>query len=159
MIVVYLIGVADAGKSTLIRMLIKRQEHAHEMSDVQNFLAPVPGSVQHSNEPTTGDVHLYCDPASWVGQRPLLYADCEGLEGGEAVPYGAKLRSEGHKSKEKARKVLRGVTRELPWMSGEMGTRNFAVTNLYPRLLYTFSDVVVFVVRNEKYKIYQQPSH
>lgn len=67
------------------------------------------------------------------------------------MPYGAKIRMESYK-KDKARMRFPGVTRDLPWMSGDVkGTRNFAVTNLYPRLLYTFSDVVVFVVRNEKY--------
>ena len=43
-----------------------------------------------------------------------------------------------------------GYTRQIAWAHGPMRQRQFIVENLYPRLLYTFSDVVVLVIRNAK---------
>ncbi len=44
------------------------------------------------------------------------------------------------------------VRRELSWaISPEKITREFFVQNLYPRLLYAFSDIIVFVVGNQRY--------
>ncbi|UPX14192.1 uncharacterized protein EKO05_0004682 [Ascochyta rabiei] len=41
--------------------------------------------------------------------------------------------------------------RELGWAdTNSLRSREFAVTNLYPRLLYTFSDVIVFVLKNPR---------
>jgi hypothetical protein len=41
--------------------------------------------------------------------------------------------------------------REITWATtSEKQTREFAVTQLYPRLLYTFSDVVVFALKNPR---------
>ncbi|KAK5051360.1 hypothetical protein LTR84_003012 [Exophiala bonariae] len=45
-------------------------------------------------------------------------------------------------------KNTRGFTRPIKWASGENSDRQFIVENLYPRLLYTFSDVIVHVMRN-----------
>ena len=48
-------------------------------------------------------------------------------------------------------KTYRGTTREIMWASDkEKKSRQFVVENLYPRLLYTFSDIVVLVMRNAK---------
>ena len=48
-------------------------------------------------------------------------------------------------------KVYRGVTRKITWAQDrEKRSRQFIVENLYPRLLYTFSDIVVLVMRNPK---------
>ena len=48
-------------------------------------------------------------------------------------------------------KVYRGVTRQITWAQDrDKGSRQFIVENLYPRLLYTFSDIVVLVMRNPK---------
>jgi len=114
--------------------------------------------------PTSGDVHLYSDPATCLGPLPLLYADCEGLEGGENTPLGARHRdtdspvtqkraesyTDSHVRK-KRHKIIRGSPRDIAWAnSPEKQKRQYAVTELYPRLLYTFSDVIVFVLRNPK---------
>jgi energy-coupling factor transporter ATP-binding protein EcfA2 len=48
-------------------------------------------------------------------------------------------------------KVYRGVTRNITWAQDrDRRSRQFIVENLYPRLLYTFSDIVVLVMRNPK---------
>jgi hypothetical protein len=43
-------------------------------------------------------------------------------------------------------------TRELVWASEDASrrTRNFAVANLYPRLLFSFSDTIIFVLKNPR---------
>lgn len=48
-------------------------------------------------------------------------------------------------------KSFRGFTRPLRWATGDKRNRQYIVENLYPRLLYTFSDAVVLVMRNAKY--------
>ena len=48
-------------------------------------------------------------------------------------------------------KVYRGVTRQITWAQDrDRRSRQFIVEHLYPRLLYTFSDIVVLVMRNPK---------
>jgi hypothetical protein len=42
-------------------------------------------------KPTSSDVHLYCDPDTLDSPRPLLFADCEGLMGGDQEPAGSFL--------------------------------------------------------------------
>ena len=49
------------------------------------FSSPLVGSV-NDNIPVSADVHLYADPHTILNDTPLLYADCEGLEGGESPP-------------------------------------------------------------------------
>jgi hypothetical protein len=116
--------------------------------------------------PTSGDVHLYADPATFQSHRPMLYADCEGLDAGETVPFAIHSMEQlqisepssnaGPHAGTKARRSLRrkpfeGEEVKVQW-SAELQTnsRDYAVRHLYPRLLYTFSDVVVFVLRNPK---------
>ena len=49
------------------------------------------------------------------------------------------------------RKSKRNDARKLEWaIDDEKKQRGYAVTELYPRLLYTFSDTVVFVIRNPR---------
>ncbi|KAI1736759.1 FabD/lysophospholipase-like protein [Xylaria scruposa] len=183
------IGQTGAGKSTLIKMLIDRL--AMTLTDRD---APFPSPVTSSNNdrvPTTGDVHLYADPLSYYGKAPMLYADCEGLDGGEATPRGLRHRTKeisdyadgmhpssarnargaqrlasvaGRASpvnrglqtahtevKKKLQKCRHASQRDIAWaVTPETGRREYAVTQLYPRLLYTFSDVVVFVMRNPR---------
>ncbi|KAI0555301.1 FabD/lysophospholipase-like protein [Xylaria curta] len=152
--------------------------------------APFPSPVTSSNNdrvPTTGDVHLYADPLSYYGKTPMLYADCEGLDGGEAIPRGLRHRAKEmsdyvdrmHSSsagnaraaqlsaniadrassanrrlqtvKKKLQKCRHASQRDITWaITPETKKREYAVTQLYPRLLYTFSDVVVFVMRNPR---------
>lgn len=133
-------------------MLINR-EHSRALraqNDPTDLLpVPVPG-LAGDNVPTTGDVHLYSDPGTYCAQNPILYADCEGLTGGENTPRGmaSQLISEtAKKGKNKLRK-------RIAWSNNpKMQSREFAVSHLFPRILYTFSDVVVFVLREARYVV------
>lgn len=83
-------------------------------------------------------------------EHPILYADCEGLEGGEIEPIGTQLNKVyGTGGRTSTRRAYHGSERGITWATtAERQSRQFAVANLYPRLLYTFSDVVVFVLQN-----------
>lgn len=124
-----------------------------------SYPTPVVGSVG-KDVPTSGDVHLYLDPQTANSEAPILYADCEGLEGGERKPLGAwkdtKDRSNSYQAEsivQNFRHLQHASAREVTWATtNERRSRGFAVTNLYPRLLYTFSDVVVFVLKNPRYE-------
>jgi predicted acylesterase/phospholipase RssA len=147
------IGVTNAGKSTLIKMLVNHDIEAATAANRALFPSPVVGSVVNDTLPTSGDVHLYADPATHAEQLPILFADCEGFEGGERVPLGARSRRRAGSDPEKRDPAKAGYvhTRTIEWANTEESKqREYAVTALYPRLLYTFSDCVVFVLRNPK---------
>jgi hypothetical protein len=101
--------------------------------------------------PTTGDVHLYSDPETYYSQKPILLADCEGMTGGEQAPRGLIVREkvEGAKKGGKLKKGSKTLIRKsLAWAKdAKLQSREYAVTTLFPGILYTFSDVVVFVLR------------
>lgn len=124
------------------------------------FASPIVGTVSNDKELTSGDVHLYPDPSTYSAPAPMLYADCEGLQGGEAIPMGA---SQARKSLEvvpgpaelpKQRPILHKLAhkvRTIAWAThDERQRREYMVQQLFPRVLYTFSDNVVFVLRNAR---------
>jgi hypothetical protein len=140
------IGQTNAGKSTLIKMLIDHAQTQSNIASHQTYATPVAGSAIHSRLPTSADVHLYADPKTYCSPTPLFYADAEGLDAGEETPIGAPSRR-----RSKLHGIRGGSKRILAWAdTAESRERPFIVSELYPRLLYTFSDVVVFVLRNEK---------
>lgn len=153
------VGETGAGKSTLIKVLIELNE-----TGKRKHQTPVVGSIRHQDVPTSGDVHLYVDPKTFLSEGPILYADCEGLAGGEREPKGARSTmmkrlnggNKGHQRTNSAfdklcQNMPHSTEREILWAdTPEKQTREFAVTQLYPRLLYTFSDVVVFVLKNPR---------
>ncbi|KAF2012508.1 hypothetical protein BU24DRAFT_442957 [Aaosphaeria arxii CBS 175.79] len=160
------IGQTGAGKSTLIKMLIDQQERRDGTRN-WTFPSPVAGALSNGSVPTSGDVHLYSDPSTYAGEHPMLYADCEGLEGGENTPMAAKYRERAgndlrgkagyhHMPKDNVKRrkksnPLYSTQRDITWANSESTSkRQYAVTELYPRLLYTFSDAIVFVLRNPK---------
>jgi hypothetical protein len=141
-----------AGKSTLIKLVIDLN------TGEKMFASPVVGSVGQ-DVPTSNDVHLYLDPQTSVSNAPILYADCEGLEGGEREPIGARFRKKDKTTRparvgsfeRRIRNLQHTSEREISWADTPAKmSREFAVTHLYPRLLYTFSDVVVFVLKNPR---------
>jgi energy-coupling factor transporter ATP-binding protein EcfA2 len=155
-----------AGKSTLIKILIDKEKGGKVRSDGLSFSSPIT-SLANNNLPTSGDVHLYSDPMTYGDQCPVMYADCEGLEGGDAIPGGAMFKqkdgvamptalhtnqSHDPQFRKKLRKKVGNPQRDIAWaVDPETKRREFAVTHLYPRLLYTFSDTVVYVLKNSKY--------
>ena len=102
--------------------------------------------------PTSGDVHLYADQSTHGGTLPILYADCEGFEGGEKTPLGARANRRPHSEAGPVQpEYAQARSLAIQWANNEESRqREYAVKELYPRLLYTFSDVVVFVLRNPK---------
>lgn len=159
------IGQTGAGKSTLIKMLIDQQERRHSLHGYA-LPSPVAGTSANNSVPTSGDVHLYSDPRTYATEFPMLYADCEGLEGGENTPMAVQYRSSAstplkektkedqfskdHRKRRLVSKGLQVVQKDIKWANSDTFKRQYAVTELYPRLLYTFSDVIVFVLRNAK---------
>ena len=150
------VGQTGAGKSSLIRLLI--QSYAPEQLRPQ---VPVVGSMLHNDLPTSGDVHLYADPKTLDGTQPILYADCEGLDGGARQPMGARSRNKDVKSATPNERTQSFTThlrkqhhtseREILWATTtQTRSRDYHVRHLYPRLLYTFSDVIVFVMKNPR---------
>ena len=131
--------------------------------------------MEASNDarPTSGDVHLYADPRTYYNREPILYADCEGMEQGESVPRGAMFKhtnagpsSDQNSTQHETTKSTGGlsarrkisasskesVRRAIHWaVSSEKSTRDFFVQKLYSRILYAFSNVIVFVIRNQRY--------
>jgi len=116
--------------------------------------AGITGSIFATSE----DVHLYSDPLSAFTNRPLLYADCEGLNSGDREPIAAivrKARGNGaaadSTSNVTGRPGRNSVEREVLWARyGQEQSRQYTVDQLYPRILVPFSDAVVFVHRNAR---------
>ena len=152
------VGQAGAGKSTLIKLIIDLSTRPGREKCPERFPSPVVGISGH-DIPTSEDVHLYLDPSTAVSEAPVLYADCEGLDGGEREPLGATFRrrrerpiAQTQNIEESSFRARYSSERALVWTdSPTQRTRHFAVSNLYPRLLFTFSDVIVFVLRNPRY--------
>lgn len=150
------VGQSGAGKSSLIKLLIDLH-----LTGNKAWPTPVVGGTGVI-EPTSEDVHLYADPITAITEAPIFFADCEGLSGGEREPLSAKVRRQLKKSGRGRSELPQPISeRELGWAdTNSLRSREFAVTNLYPRLLYTFSDVIVFVLKNPRsvYPTEQSPT-
>ncbi|KAI1374503.1 hypothetical protein F4677DRAFT_426368 [Hypoxylon crocopeplum] len=153
-----------AGKSTLIKLLIGRQDPC--LLGNSNYCTPVASSI-NDHIPTTGDVHLYAEPSTFLTKTPLLLVDCEGLNGGEAMPKALRCLAQNKsgqgrlasKTSDSSLPLQSGMKKPLRYSSQRYITwanspqtqkREYTVSQLYPRILYTFSDVVVFVLRNPR---------
>jgi hypothetical protein len=151
-----------AGKSSLIKLLIDLKNRVKASPD--DFIStPIIGR-SNATLPTSADVHLYMDPESKASERPILYADCEGLEGGERNPVAANAILGSSVPKDSAslaprgsslvKSLARGIKRSIKWATRDSESyeqtskRGFAVSEMYPRIFYAFSDVIVFVLKN-----------
>ncbi|OAL40290.1 hypothetical protein AYO20_00026 [Fonsecaea nubica] len=151
------IGDTYAGKSTIVKALVSHGGLVSTEADRTSFHTPVPGSRANEGTATSEGVHLYADPEHLEVAMPILYADCEGLNAGEKVPFAVEDSSHSKRAAKesggprKVRKKMPARSVPIEWTKANdpvKGTREYAVTNLYPRFLYTFSDAIVFVQRN-----------
>lgn len=97
-------------------------------------------------------MHLFPDPLTSNSRRPYLYADCEGLEGGTGDPIVTIKESRLRKKFDRiGYKSQRFQELKIKWAKGDQACRGWMVNHLYPRVLFTFSDVVCYVTRNFRY--------
>ncbi|OAP65340.1 hypothetical protein AYL99_01312 [Fonsecaea erecta] len=137
------VGNTGAGKSSLINLLITLNQPGS-----REYPKPVVGNPSNP-QPTSSDVHLYQDPASADSQTPILFADSEGLCGGNNKPRSQVLQEEEDITIRAIVKVIYKKARRLFWLDqAATQPREYVVKNLYSRILYAFSDVVVFVMEN-----------
>ncbi|KAK4446666.1 acyl transferase/acyl hydrolase/lysophospholipase [Podospora aff. communis PSN243] len=149
------VGQTGAGKSSLVKLLVDLASNDKQTI----YSTPVIGS-RTDHLPTSEDVHLYLDPRTESTNRPILLADCEGLDGGDREPVGARLKPRFRQEDEqrarnddnffKRKRVVYACPLQWSVEGGKARSRGFAVTQVYPRLLYAFSDVVVFVLMNHR---------
>jgi len=78
--------------------------------------APVIGTPGDSF-PTSAHVHLYLDPQTLETASPMLFADCEGLNGGEKKPKTLNLGSLATLDEEAqpSRDFHRSPPKDIPW--------------------------------------------
>ncbi|OAQ58750.1 ABC transporter domain-containing protein [Pochonia chlamydosporia 170] len=160
------IGTTGSGKSTLIKALLTVRPAENEaIEQDRHFPTPVPGLADGS--PNSADVHLYADGSTLDSQTPFLFADCEGLDGGDSQPLSAKIKKKmsengvawydyvrqlGNRSGSTEERTFRSVG-ETPLRSTNTETvesmpgRTYAVRDLYPRMLYSFSEIICFVTQ------------
>ncbi|KAM3087081.1 hypothetical protein ACMFMG_001191 [Clarireedia jacksonii] len=158
------VGQTGSGKSTLIRLLTNAGNHESPDEHSSPLATPVIGRSD-CEVPTSADVHLYSDPTTIHSSRPILFADCEGFEGGERNPVAyAGLESgsgthhlrQGLTRTNPVSRIVHFTQRALLWASRNAlgyettGKRQYAVAEMYPRIFHVFSDVVVFVLNNPK---------
>ena len=105
--------------------------------------APIAGSSTGKSKgtSTSAEVNLYREPYTFGSETPILYADCECLDGGE--PVCSKHQKDWS---DYGRSYIMAFTHS----SGESMDRTTAVNTLYPRFLYIFSDVVCMVTSNPR---------
>lgn len=104
-----------------------------------------------SYQSTSSNVHLYADPQTYLTQSPILYAECEDIDGDEIPtemeksPAGASASSEplSHASQSLELGSHDIIWSKIPWKAGAWNRKEITRI-LFPRILYIFSDVVVF---------------
>ncbi|PHH77916.1 hypothetical protein CDD80_7598 [Ophiocordyceps camponoti-rufipedis] len=141
------VGETGCGKSTLISLLIKFSKS--RVSSM--FRTPIVGESGSRNS-TSSNVHLYADPATFLKKHPILYADCEGMDGDEVPAELSKNGQHQASSDSAGEKLIQFNPQKIDWQDatkdGETVSRRRITKTLFPRILYIFSDVVVYIVHN-----------
>jgi len=147
------IGGTGSGKSTLIKSLIRLDGSNHVTSGLA--MEPIPSSqaTTAALSSTSSDIHLYLDPLTAGDEEPLLLADSEGLDGGDPISLraldGEEMRQDDG---EPAAAILRNYKLgNIDWATGHKRDRSYIIGHLYPRFLYTFSDVICFVTEKSRF--------
>lgn len=126
----------------------------------RTFDTPVVGRLDDELTSTSENVHLYFDSKSFSSRCPILYADCEDIQNDDSLSKIVEGRSEfWSKSlnvqydKGKVKAIRNFADRSLYWIKSDhvKKRRSYSVRNLFSRILYTFSDVIVFVLRAQKW--------
>ncbi|EGX50997.1 hypothetical protein AOL_s00054g733 [Orbilia oligospora ATCC 24927] len=86
---------------------------------------------------TTGEVNLYADPSTIGTSTPLFLADCEGI-GGDVASVASSYQTKWY--------GLDGKSNQKVYYFGDQIDRKQVIKDIYPRLLYIFSDVICYVV-------------
>lgn len=63
-------------------------------SESQAIRTPVAANKALLGQPTSANVHLYADPITIHTDNPFLFADCEGLNGGNDSPAAVVVQEE-----------------------------------------------------------------
>ena len=175
------IGETGSGKSSLVRALVKvcplplsvttitirpPMQSLISMSCIQIMQVkthcgaskpvqtPVVSDMAEAHNPTSSDVHLFSDPATRMTTRPLLFADCEGLNGGTKDPQAVVSVTGAGRNLRRAFRRMRNRRLKIVCMKADQRSRAWIVKDLYPRILFTFSDLVCYVTRNLRYALY-----
>jgi hypothetical protein len=109
-------------------------------SEIGSIEAPIIGS--DATTPTSSDVHLFHGRSTSDPDRPLFYIDCEGMRGGNNPTTTEKI----HR-KPRIRPLH---DYEIDYLSPDKCSKSWMVNNLYPRILFTFSDVVIYVTKESR---------
>ncbi|KAK6509161.1 hypothetical protein TWF481_003922 [Arthrobotrys musiformis] len=134
------VGITGAGKSLLIQYLISLGKMENETGS-NEFQIPVTGSSSQL-DPTTGEVNLYADPSTFGTSAPIFLADCEGIGGG--ISMANDYQKKWHDVKNHGRAVFQ--------LEHRISDKE-VLEDLYPRLLYIFSDVVCYVVSEKSWPL------
>lgn len=127
---------------------------------------PVPQgglSQQEADYSISADVHLYADPRTLQTPSPILFADCEGLDGSSGLLPVAENTWKTASSTVKG-SVLGLGERYQPRFrkiqtqpNGEGGSTNkreilsnrrYVAESIYPQILYSVSDTIIYVAKD-----------
>ena len=129
------------------------QVKSHRGDASKPVQTPVISDMAEAHNPTSSDVHLFSDPATRMTTRPLLFADCEGLNGGTKDPQAVVSVAGAGKNLRSAFRRMRSRRVKVVGMRMGQRSRAWIVKDLYPRILFTFSDLVCYVTRNLRYAL------
>lgn len=142
------IGKTGVGKSTLIRGLITLSKNVQK-TDLETLETPVTRirNLAQATQPTSAGVNLYRDPDTIGHSHPIFFADCEGFGAGAAPPGAAAVSGPyGDDPQPSEVQITSSLYSNSANGDGGEDSRSEAVSNLYARFLYSFSDVVCFVM-------------